>query len=189
MGIFLCVFKKHLYTLAGVAQGTEHRLQTKGLPIQFPVRVQAWAAGRFPVGATWEATAHWCFSPSPSLSLPFSLKINKNLKKKKASSILLWPRSEPDHLRFQHTTELQGLPIITGTTGPPLFLLEFYNLSLKHSCELPEALVRAERRHRYRSSPLGLKLNNVIIAFCQLCEPKAILILFKVSALFLFPEQ
>ena len=28
------------------------------------------------VGGTWEATAHWCFSPSP-LSLPLSLKINK----------------------------------------------------------------------------------------------------------------
>lgn len=53
----------------------------------------------------------------------------------------LWPRSEPDRLlRFQHTTELQGLPV-TGTTGSSLLLLEFYNLSLKHSWELQDALL------------------------------------------------
>ena len=32
---------------------------------------------RSPVGGTWEATAHPCFSPSLSLSLPLSVKINK----------------------------------------------------------------------------------------------------------------
>ena len=36
---------------------------------------------RSPVGSLWEATnqciTHWCFSPSLSSSLPFSLKINK----------------------------------------------------------------------------------------------------------------
>ena len=31
---------------------------------------------RSPVGGVWEATTHWCFSPSLSSSLPFSLKIN-----------------------------------------------------------------------------------------------------------------
>ena len=30
-----------------------------------------------PGGGTQEATTHWCFSPSLSPSLPFSLKINK----------------------------------------------------------------------------------------------------------------
>ena len=30
-----------------------------------------------PVGDSWGATTHWCFSPSLSLSLPLSLKINK----------------------------------------------------------------------------------------------------------------
>ena len=36
---------------------------------------------RSPEGATWEATTHWCFSPSPSL--PLSLKwINKTFFKK-----------------------------------------------------------------------------------------------------------
>ena len=29
------------------------------------------------VGGAWEATTHWCFSPSLSPSLPFSLKVNK----------------------------------------------------------------------------------------------------------------
>ena len=33
-----------------------------------------------PVGGTREATIHWCFSPSPSPSLPLSLKINKIFK-------------------------------------------------------------------------------------------------------------
>ena len=32
---------------------------------------------RSPVGCTWEATTHWCFSPSLSPSLPLSVKINK----------------------------------------------------------------------------------------------------------------
>ena len=32
---------------------------------------------RIPVGGTWEATTHGCFSPSLSPSLPLSLKINK----------------------------------------------------------------------------------------------------------------
>ena len=32
---------------------------------------------RSPVGGTWEATTHWCFSPSLSPSLPFYLKVNK----------------------------------------------------------------------------------------------------------------
>ena len=34
-----------------------------------------WATS--PVGAMWDATTYWCFSPSHSLSLPLSLKINK----------------------------------------------------------------------------------------------------------------
>ena len=32
---------------------------------------------RSPVGGTWEATTHWCFSPSLSPFLPLSLKTNK----------------------------------------------------------------------------------------------------------------
>ena len=34
--------------LAGVAQWIECRLQTKGSPVQFPVRAHAWVAGRVP---------------------------------------------------------------------------------------------------------------------------------------------
>ena len=40
-----------------------------------------WA--RSPVGVAWEATTHWCFSPSLSSSLPLSLKIYKIFKKKR----------------------------------------------------------------------------------------------------------
>ena len=35
---------------------------------------------RSPVGGIWEATTHWCFSPSLSPSLLLSLKINNFLK-------------------------------------------------------------------------------------------------------------
>ena len=34
--------------------------------------LRAWS----PVGSAWRATTHWCFFPSISLSLTFSLKIN-----------------------------------------------------------------------------------------------------------------
>ena len=40
-------------------------------------RLQAWSL----VGGTWEATTHWCFSPSLSPSLLLSLKINRIFKK------------------------------------------------------------------------------------------------------------
>ena len=53
-----------------------------------------WA--RSPAGGVWEASTHWCFSPSLSLSLPLCLKINKwnlqtvvllrNLREKRAFS-------------------------------------------------------------------------------------------------------
>ena len=36
---------------------------------------------RSPVEDTWKAITHWCFSPSLSPSLPFSLKINKTFKR------------------------------------------------------------------------------------------------------------
>ena len=34
--------------LAGVAQWIEHRLQTKGSPLRFPVRAHVWVAGQVP---------------------------------------------------------------------------------------------------------------------------------------------
>ena len=61
--------------LAGIARWIECRLQTKGLPVRFPVRALPGLRARSPVGATWEATTDWYFSLSPSL--PHSLKINK----------------------------------------------------------------------------------------------------------------
>ena len=44
--------------LTGVAQWTEHGLQTKGSQVRFPVRVDAWVEGKVPMGATRKATTH-----------------------------------------------------------------------------------------------------------------------------------
>ena len=62
--------------LAGVAQWIECRLQTKGLPVQFPVRAHAWVVGQVPSGGHMRGN-HTCFSPSLSPFLSLSLKINK----------------------------------------------------------------------------------------------------------------
>ena len=73
VGIWICGFSEFKTgSLAGIAQWIEHGLRTKGLPVQFPVRAHAWISGQVPRGATWEATTHWCFSPSLSPSLPIS---------------------------------------------------------------------------------------------------------------------
>ena len=52
-------------------KGCQHDSQSRHMP-----GLQA----RSPVGSMWEATTHWCFFPSFSLSLPLYLKINKILK-------------------------------------------------------------------------------------------------------------
>ena len=61
-----------LVWLSGLSAG----LQTKHSTVQFPVRGYAWVAGqvRSPVGGAWEATTHWCFSPSLCPSLLLCLK-------------------------------------------------------------------------------------------------------------------
>ena len=64
-------FFKKIHALAGVAQWIG--LRTKGLLVWFPVRAHAWVADQVPVGGVWEATTHWCFSPS----LPSPLTKNK----------------------------------------------------------------------------------------------------------------
>ena len=69
------VIKKKKRALTGVAQWTEG-LQSKGLPVRFPVRAHGLQA-KCPVGGTGEATTLRCFSPSLSPSLPLPLKINK----------------------------------------------------------------------------------------------------------------
>ena len=46
---------------------------------------------RSPVGGAWEATTDWCFSPSLSLSLTLSLKINKIFKIRIKIIKLPWP--------------------------------------------------------------------------------------------------
>ena len=61
--------------------GLSASLWTKGSLVWFPVRAHAWVAGQTPLGGAWEATTHWCFSPSLSPSLPSVQKlINKTLK-------------------------------------------------------------------------------------------------------------
>ena len=67
---------KILLALAGVAQWIECSPRTS---LRFNSRLGhmpgLWSGS--PVGSVWEATTHWCFSPSLSPSLPLSLKINK----------------------------------------------------------------------------------------------------------------
>ena len=66
--------------LDGVAQWTEHGLPMRGWGWGCKVPGRGTRLGfraRSPVGGVQEATTHWCFSPSLSLSPPFSLKMNK----------------------------------------------------------------------------------------------------------------
>ena len=70
-----------LLALAGVAQWIEHGLQTKGLPVQFPVRAHAWVAGQVPSRGHVKGN-HTLMFLSLSFSLPSTLsKNNKSLKK------------------------------------------------------------------------------------------------------------
>ena len=55
--------------LAGVAQWIEHDLQTKGSPVQFPVRAHAWLAGQVPSGGCMRGNHTLIFL---SLSSPLS---------------------------------------------------------------------------------------------------------------------
>ena len=62
--------------LAGVAQWTEHWLQTKGFLVQFPVRAHAWVGGQVP-GRGRARDNHTDISLPLSPLLPLCLKINK----------------------------------------------------------------------------------------------------------------
>ena len=70
--------------LAGVAQWIELGLRTRRSPVQFPVRVHAWVAGRVPSRGHVRGH-HTSMFLSLSPSLPLSLRINKTLKKKDGS--------------------------------------------------------------------------------------------------------
>ena len=79
--------KKTSSALAGWLSEWSAGLQTKGLPVQFPVsapdQVPSWGRARGNRSVT-----HQCFCASLSPSLPLSLKINKILKKKKRIRVL-----------------------------------------------------------------------------------------------------
>ena len=70
-------------------------LQSKGSPVQFPLRAHAWVARQVPgLGACKRqllavSSPHQCFSPSLFPSFPLSLKINKINKMLKRQSVLL----------------------------------------------------------------------------------------------------
>ena len=67
---------KSIIGSAGVPQWIE--CQPVNPRVQFPVRAHSWVACQFPSrGCMWEATTHWCFTPTLSPSLPLCLKINK----------------------------------------------------------------------------------------------------------------
>ena len=61
--------------------GLSDSLQTKELPVRFPVRAHAWVAGQVP---SWGYVSgnHTLMFLSLSLYLPLSLKINKTSFKK-----------------------------------------------------------------------------------------------------------
>ena len=71
----LCLKKKKNH-LAGVAQWIERGLQSKGLPVRFPVRAHVWVAGQVPSGGHTRGN-HTLIFLSLSPSLPLSLKINQ----------------------------------------------------------------------------------------------------------------
>ena len=74
----------HLYTiknstclaLAGIAQWIECGPGNPRVLVRFPVGHMPGLWARSPVGATWEATTHWSFSPFLPPSHPLTLKIN-----------------------------------------------------------------------------------------------------------------
>ena len=83
---------------------------------------------RSPVGAMWDVTTHWCFSPSLSPSLPLSLKINKTFKKVENLALAgvaqwtkLWPepKGPPKGRQFDsqsgHMPGLQARSPVGGT--------------------------------------------------------------------------
>ena len=73
-------FYPWLVWLSGLSAG----LQTKKSPVHIPVRAHTWVVGQVPSWATDGCISHTSmFLPSPSLSLPLSIKINKVLKKNK----------------------------------------------------------------------------------------------------------
>ena len=78
------LIKKEEIALAGVAQWIEHGPVNQRVAGLIPSlgHIPGLQA-RLPVGDMWEATTHWCVSPSLSPSLPVSLKINKIFFKEK----------------------------------------------------------------------------------------------------------
>ena len=68
--------RSHFLALAGVAQWIEHRLQTKGLPVRFPVKAHAWVEGQVHSGSHMRGNHTLIFLPLYP-PLPLSLKVNK----------------------------------------------------------------------------------------------------------------
>ena len=75
--------KEIIAALSGVAQWIKclpvnwRVLRTKMSPVWFLIRALAWVAGQVPSWGLVRSNRSRCFSPSLSLSLPLSLKINK----------------------------------------------------------------------------------------------------------------
>ena len=67
------VFLPWLVWLTGLSAG----LQTKGSLVESQSGHMPGLRARSPVQGTWEVTTYWCFSSSPSPSLPLSIKISR----------------------------------------------------------------------------------------------------------------
>ena len=72
-----CVLKKYIQPWLVWLSGLSTNLRTKGHWFDSQSGPMPGLQTRSPVGGTWEATTHWCFSPTLSLFLPLFLKINK----------------------------------------------------------------------------------------------------------------
>ena len=62
--------------------GLSASLQTKGSPVQFPVRAHAWVSGQVPIWGVYERRLHIDVFLPPFLPHSLSLKINKMFFKK-----------------------------------------------------------------------------------------------------------
>ena len=121
------------------ASGLSTSLRTQSLPVQFLVRAHAWVEGQVPfMGACKKqlidvSLMHQCLSPSLSLSLPQSLKINKIIKKIKQVGYA-YRREVLDaggtpHGELLWRQEIGDSPSPSESHGPG-----FFSTSLRVSC-------------------------------------------------------
>ena len=135
--------------LAGVAQWIECQSANQGIAGLIPRQGTCLGCGLGPQCRgvrAWEATTHWCFSVSLSLSLPHSRKINtifKNCLNKKMSpkalaGVVKWVEHWPANWKVIGSIPGQGTHL-GWEPGPQLRAWEgqLIDVSLTHWCFCP----------------------------------------------------